>query len=530
MTIPLVLGAFEGPGGWSTGLRLAGFDGDDLGVDIDAAACATATAAGHRRIQGDVATFPVELFAGLVDGITLSPPCTTFSTAGHGAGRELLAVLATAMTRTIRGHRVLAATRRKCAHILRRIAAEKWPKWTRQQRAEWAWRQAVLSVLVVQPARWALAINPRWIALEQVPAVLPLWRHLAALLREFGYSAWAGVLSAEEYAVPQTRKRAILIARRDGLPAGPPTPTHQQYRAGRDLAVEPDLFGDPLPPPVSMAQALGWGVTERPAWTVTGGGTDSGGGVEVFAYAGARRAIAQARNSGPGAEREPRPADAPSYTIRANGSGSHPSGTEWVMRNGNQKNACERRACEPAGTLFFGQRTNAVDWVMRSNYGTNGNAQDRGHRGMHEPAQTMTPKTGQWMRQTERQANGGTRSVDDPSLTITASLDNGNMRWAGEARMFPAGLTGSYDYSRSVEEPSPTIKGGGSGGQYVSDGEETVRVTVQEAAVLQSFPADYPWQGNKSQQYRQVGDAVPPLLAAAILRTLIHPNTREAAA
>ena len=51
-----------------------------------------------------------------------------------------------------------------------------------------------------------------------------------------------------------------------------------------------------------------------------------------------------------------------------------------------------------------------------------------------------------------------------------------------------------------------------------------MRVTVQEAGILQSFPADYPWKDTKSQQYRQVGDAVPPLLAMHILRPLRPQN------
>ena len=48
-------------------------------------------------------------------------------------------------------------------------------------------------------------------------------------------------------------------------------------------------------------------------------------------------------------------------------------------------------------------------------------------------------------------------------------------------------------------------------------GPDSVRLTVQEALLLQSFPVDYPVQGSMTAQFRQVGNAVPPLLAAHVI-------------
>ena len=45
--------------------------------------------------------------------------------------------------------------------------------------------------------------------------------------------------------------------------------------------------------------------------------------------------------------------------------------------------------------------------------------------------------------------------------------------------------------------------------------------TVRESARLQSFPDDFVFTGNKTQQNKQVGNAVPVLLAYALAKQIL---------
>lgn len=74
----------------------------------------------------------------------------------------------------------------------------------------------------------------------------------------------------------------------------------------------------------------------------------------------------------------------------------------------------------------------------------------------------------------------------------------------------------SSAYKRlDVNEPSCTIDTGNNHSNYFHPLYNRIP-TVREAARLQSFPDDFIFMGNRSEQYRQVGNAVPPLLAKVI--------------
>ncbi|MDV5146001.1 DNA cytosine methyltransferase [Streptomyces sp. SBC-4] len=84
--------------------------------------------------------------------------------------------------------------------------------------------------LVLQPLWWVIERSRRpgstayeAVILEQVPAVMPVWKEYARVLTTLGYRTATQLMHTEAFGVPQTRRRAVLMARLDrpGLPDGP---------------------------------------------------------------------------------------------------------------------------------------------------------------------------------------------------------------------------------------------------------------------------------------------------------------------
>lgn len=390
----IALDLFAGVG-WAVACRELGIT--DRGVENAPIVVETRDLAGFETLYRDVWDGLLGVHGvGRYDILIASPPCQTFSAAGKGAGRQALEQVLDAITDGLY----------RDAVALHELTEALDPR----------------TALVLAPLAHVYRDRPTYVVLEQVPPVLPVWEAYATVMRDLGYSVVTGVLNAEQYGVPQTRRRAILIARRDGRAAAMPTPTHSRYypRAPKQLDLGVEKW-------VSMAEALGWGMAERPSPTVTGGGTETGGAEPIAKLA--------------------------RYTDRE----------DWVRQVG------------PQGT------------ILRSNYGTSGDPAARGERALDQPAPTMTSKAGRNLWVHER-----------PATTI-----------AGDSRVWPPGhKVNAADIAR---DPEAREKYGDRAGT------NAIRLTETQAAVLQTFPADFAWAGNKGQRFLTIGNAVPPLLARAVL-------------
>ena len=506
--------------GWGVALQRLGIP--EHGVENMPEAVATRAANGMRTWIEDVwdvletADLDSPEFQAAL--LIASPPCQTFSMAGKGKGRQAL----DEVIRLIDERAYLDVS------ALRAFGEAHDPR----------------TALVLTPLAYVARFTPLYVVLEQVPPVLPVWQRYAVELERWGYSVWTGNLQSEQYGVPQTRRRAVLIARADGVEAAPPTPTHSLY-----YSRDPQRLDEGVEPWVSMAEALGWGGDDLVGFARRDDGreaTEDGYRArdlrradlpaqhlteKARSWTRGQRAIVEretaegrrvaVKNMGRGmverhGERPGRPADAPAFTIRANAGGTEPGGFVWrpegMAGAGNSEHAGSGRqrprdVDEPAHTITGG---GSAAWRVETGQNS---AQDRQggtkvySKSTDAPAPTVTGQTRSWriVPPAPVDENG------EPVGWVSGAADGRDV-WERRpsTTIVASDVVAGPGYSNPVAGGVPRQARPGS-----------VRVSIDEAAALQSFPPGFQFAGSKTKQFLQVGNAVPPGLAYAILSTIV---------
>src|SRR5690606_7733132 len=108
--------------------------------------------------------------------------------------------------------------------------------------------------------------------------------------------------------------------------------------------------------------------------------------------------------------------------------------------------------------------------------------------------------------------NGGGRPIDldAPAPTLLASMGGNKTPWVDADGIVP-------EYHAHLSAGGRVRSGQVPGAR---------RITVEEAAGLQTFPTGMRFSGSRSSQYRQVGNAVPPRLARAVGASLLRALTQ----
>ncbi|MER5985375.1 DNA cytosine methyltransferase [Streptomyces sp. NPDC001787] len=262
-----IVDLFAGPGGLDIAATIMAGEGvASIGVEWDDATRRTRDAAGllTTEVKDVAALGPCDPSVVEATVLTGGPPCQSFSVAGNR-----------------KGHKALDDVERLATRLADHEDIDSFDKAWEEVKAETDLMSDERTGFVLQPLRWIMEAKLRRgrpydvVVLEQVPTVLPVWKHYVKILKRTGYAADAHILHSEDFGVPQARRRAVLIAQYD--PGNErrevrfPKATHQRYVKGAERLTtagdqeDDSLFSTlpdgeeedaPIEPWVSMGDAL----------------------------------------------------------------------------------------------------------------------------------------------------------------------------------------------------------------------------------------------------------------------------------
>jgi site-specific DNA-cytosine methylase len=289
--------------------------------------------------------------------------------------------------------------------------------------------------------------------------------YFGRILEQFtrlGYAWQWRVLNSADYGVPQTRERCFIVARRDGGPIVWPAPTHTQ---GDSLFLEPW---------VTMAQALGW---------------DDGRVLD----SNADRGVGMRERHG---ERAPTPLDEPAPCMVSRTD----TRWRWVLRAGSPTNVAVRTLDEPAPPVLANH--DMTGWQFQL---------------------VRDDDNGRPAKRAVGFADVPSGSLDQQELDILEQLDGIGVGRDGDGERVNSHADHSpqpaLDVNWPHHRPATTIAGDtrvfqpGGHHQPGEQSQNAIRLTIAELATLQGFPPDWQWCGTKTDQARQVGNAVCPVMA-----------------
>jgi len=84
------------------------------------------------------------------------------------------------------------------------------------------------------------------------------------------------------------------------------------------------------------------------------------------------------------------------------------------------------------------------------------------------------------------------------------------------------GYLGHREIDPDMPSPTITARGDERGGVVIiHHPNNSRRLTVREAALVQTFPLNFKFVGSNTSGYRQIGNAVPPRLAEVVAKSIL---------